>query len=311
MPKKRDNIKIIVSGLDYAGKTSILTALDKKYDFRKEILELKPTIKVEYHQFNFLGNIVNMWDMGGQKMYRELYEKKKDVYFANTDLLVYIIDVQDENRYEESLDYFSIILNYFVENEIEVPIIVSFHKFDPEIRGDENINNNISTLREKILEKFPSFKILFQITSIYDIISIVQLISYGLSVFDNEFFNLSNLFEKYLEILGCTALILFDKNGIIISEFYKDEIDPSIYVELLESIKEHLFLLKRMLEEKYEFDYNFFTLESKLLSYMHKIQYKKYPYYISVIIEETKKELLLDKFPDFIDEVTSIFKKLL
>ena len=49
-------IKIIVSGLDFAGKTSILTALDKKYNFQKEILELKPTIKVDYHKTVFLGS---------------------------------------------------------------------------------------------------------------------------------------------------------------------------------------------------------------------------------------------------------------
>ena len=48
-------IKIIISGLDNAGKTSILTALDKKFDFEKEIMQLKPTVKVEYSASNFLG----------------------------------------------------------------------------------------------------------------------------------------------------------------------------------------------------------------------------------------------------------------
>ncbi|KKN12742.1 hypothetical protein LCGC14_1013490, partial [marine sediment metagenome] len=49
-------LKIIVSGLDNAGKTSILTALDRKYDFQKDIVQLKPTIRVEYHKMNFLKN---------------------------------------------------------------------------------------------------------------------------------------------------------------------------------------------------------------------------------------------------------------
>ena len=31
-----NDLKIILSGLDNAGKTSILTALDKKYDFQKK-----------------------------------------------------------------------------------------------------------------------------------------------------------------------------------------------------------------------------------------------------------------------------------
>ncbi|MFX1258737.1 MAG: ADP-ribosylation factor-like protein, partial [Promethearchaeota archaeon] len=193
-------IKIIVSGLDFAGKTSILTALDKKYDFQKEILELKPTIKVEYHQMTFLGNLCYFWDMGGQKVYRELYKEKQDIYFAGTDLLVYVIDIQDEGRLKESLDYLSVILNYFKKNNMQVPIIVSFHKYDPDIRGNNDYVNRISKLREKILKNHSSFKILFQQTSIYDIISIVQLISYGLSVFDSAFFELSTLMEEYLNI---------------------------------------------------------------------------------------------------------------
>ena len=41
-------IKVIIAGLDNAGKTSILTALNKKYDFHKDIISLTPTIRVEY-----------------------------------------------------------------------------------------------------------------------------------------------------------------------------------------------------------------------------------------------------------------------
>jgi len=300
-------IKIIVSGLDFAGKTSILTALDKKYNFQKEIMELKPTIKVEYHQTVFLGNLCYFWDMGGQEMYLKLYKKRQDVYFAGTDLLVYVIDIQDRDRFEKSLAYLDVILQYFLDNKMDTPIIVSFHKYDPELRGIEEINNNIGELREIIIEKYPTFKILFQQTSIYDIISIVQLISYGLSIFDEKFFELSLLLEDYLvNKFNCNSLILFDINGIIISEFYKDTINSEVYIELLETIKEHLFLLKRMQEEDFKLDYNIFSLGNKLLSYLHKIKFQQESYYISVIIDEKLKENLLEKFPDFIEDVTKI-----
>jgi len=63
------SLKIVLSGLDYAGKTSILTALDKKFDFEKYIAQLKPTIKVEYNKRNFLGYTIYIWDMGGQERY--------------------------------------------------------------------------------------------------------------------------------------------------------------------------------------------------------------------------------------------------
>lgn len=306
-----DTIKIIISGLDYAGKTSILTALDKKFDFRKYIAELKPTIKVEYKKTTFLGLTVYTWDMGGQSKYRDLYQQNKDVYFADTNLLLYIIDIQDEDRFETSLDYLDAILEYFKENDMDVPLIVSFHKFDPGLRGNEVSNNRINELRESIFDKYPTFKILFQQTSIFDIISIIQLISYALSVFDDKFFDLSHLLESYLKTLNCSSLIIFDENGIIISEFYADDIGPDSYIVLLESIKEHLYLLKRMQEEKYESNYNFTAIENSLLSYLHKIEIGGEPFYISVLVKETEKETLLQKFSDFVSEVTGIMNTLL
>ena len=304
-------IKIIISGLDYAGKTSILTALDKKFDFSKYIAELKPTIKVEYHKTSFLGLTVYTWDMGGQEKYRELYKNNQDVYFADTNLLLYIVDILDEDRFKTSLDYLEDILTYFIENEMDVPLIVSFHKFDPEKRGDPELNNRINTLRETIFEKYPTFKILFQQTSIFDIISIIQLISYALSVFDDKFFDLSHLLETYLDVLNCSSLIVFDENGIIISEFYADEIGPDSYIVLLESIKEHLYLLKRMQEEKYESNYNFTTIENNLLSYLHKIEIGGEPFYISVLVEESEKETVLQNFSDFVSEVRKIMETIL
>ncbi|MFX1596948.1 MAG: ADP-ribosylation factor-like protein, partial [Promethearchaeota archaeon] len=165
-------LKIIVSGLDNAGKTSILTALDKKYDFERDIIQLKPTIRVEYHKMNFLRNNAIFWDMGGQETYREIYINYQDVYFDSTDLIIYVIDIQDPDRFDNSLEYLNAILTFFSENEMDVPVIITFHKYDPELRDDEKILANIDKLREKILEEYPNFNILFQRSSIFDIISI-------------------------------------------------------------------------------------------------------------------------------------------
>ncbi|MHA1661210.1 MAG: ADP-ribosylation factor-like protein [Promethearchaeota archaeon] len=303
--------KVIISGLDNAGKTSILTALDKKFDFQKDIMELKPTIRIEYHKTVFLGANIFFWDMGGQKKYREIYKKREDIYFSETDLLIYVIDIQDKKRFEESLDYLNSILAFFVKNKMDVPIIISFHKYDPELKGYPELNENVIELREYIIEKYPSFQFLHQQTSIYDIISIIQLISYGLSIFDHKFFELSLLLEKYLIEFNCSSLIIFDKNGIIISEYYKDEINPELYVQLIELIKEHLFLLKRIQEEDYKEDYNFTSMENNMLSYLHRLEFKKEIFFISVQIKEELKELLLERFSDFLVELTSIIESLL
>ena len=304
-------IKVIISGLDNAGKTSILTALDKKYDFQKDILSLTPTIRIEYHATEFLKNHIIVWDMGGQEKYRKLYQEKQDIYFADTDLLIYVIDIQDPERIETSLMYLDAILQNFKKNKMDVPLIIAFHKFDPEFSGNEGMIEEIESLREHLLKKYPSFKILFQQTSIYDIISIVQLMSYGLSVFDEKFFDLSKLLEKYLILFKSESLILFDKNGIIISEYYKENIEPEIYVELIESIKEHLFLLKRMQEESYETNYALSSIGDELISYLHRIEIHNESLFVSVVIKEKLKELLLEKFSEFMIELTELIESLI
>ena len=304
-------IKIIIAGLDNAGKTSILTALNKKYNFQKDIIALTPTIRVEYQATEFLKNRVVFWDMGGQEKYRKLYQKKQDLYFSDTDLLVYVVDIQDPERIETSLAYMNMILKNFKKHKMDVPLIISFHKFDPEFIGNEQMVEQIEALRKHILKLYPSFRILFQQTSIYDIISIVQLISYGLSVFNEKFFNLSELLEKYLTQFESKSLILFDKNGIILNEYYKDFIEPEIYIELIESIKEHLFLLKRMQEESHETDYSFSSIGDELISYLHRIVVEEESYFVSVVIKEKLKELLLEKFSGFISELIDILKPLI
>ncbi|MFX1327126.1 MAG: ADP-ribosylation factor-like protein [Promethearchaeota archaeon] len=303
-------LKIIVSGLDNAGKTSILTALDKKYDFERDIIQLKPTIRVEYHKMNFLRNNAIFWDMGGQETYREIYINYQDVYFDSTDLIIYVIDIQDPDRFDNSLEYLNAILTFFSENEMDVPVIITFHKYDPELRDDEKILANIDKLREKILEEYPNFNILFQRSSIFDIISIVQLVSYGLSVFDKKFFELSELLEYYIEIFNSQALIVFDRNGIIISEYYS-EIEPNVYVSLLESMKEHLFLLKRMDEEKVEGNFDFASTEGILFSYLLRMKIKNDLFFVSAVLKDIYKDNFFEKFPEFLDELVKILEQLI
>jgi GTPase SAR1 family protein len=304
-------IKVIISGLDNAGKTSILTALNKKYDFQKDVISLTPTIRVEYQATEFLKNRIVFWDMGGQEKYRKMYHDKQELYFADTDLLIYIVDIQDKQRIETSLTYLDAILQYFQRNNMVVPLIISFHKFDPEYSANEGMIEEVESLREHLLRKYPSFKILFQQTSIYDVISIIQLVSYGLSVFDEKFFDLSELLEKYLVQFESESLILFDKNGIILSEYYNDIIEPEIYIELIESIKEHLYLLKRMQEESYETDYALSSIGDELISYLHRIELEDESLFVSVITKEKLKETLLEKFSDFMTELKNILKPLL
>ncbi len=311
MSESKDNfVKIIFSGLDNAGKTSVLTALEKKYNFEKEISELKPTIRVNYQSTKFLGNDVKFWDMGGQSQYRELYKAKAEFYFADTDLLVYLIDIQDKPRLPQSLEYLGEILEFFSDNDMDVPVIVTFHKFDPDLRIDDKLINWVMKLKQKIADDFPDLKILFQQTSIYDIISIVQLVSYGLSLFDEKFFELSELLEKYIGILNCLSLILFDKNGIIISEFYSDNINSDTYIEFLEDVREHLFLLKRMEEENTLMN-DLTDMDGNIISYLYRIEVGNENFFISSLFDRDSKDKFEGEFVNLKDATIAILKEII
>ncbi|TXT53677.1 MAG: Small Arf-related GTPase [Promethearchaeota archaeon] len=304
--------KIIISGLQNAGKTSILTALDKKYDFVKEVLELKPTIKVEYRKTKFLGSPTVFWDMGGQEKYRQLYLSKPEMYFDSSDLLIYVIDIQDSEKYNESLNYLHSVLEYFIDNDIYLPLIITFHKYDPNLRSYDEINENIYMLRDQIKESYPMFNILFQQTSIYDIISIIQLMSYGLSIFDGKFFELSLYMETSLNEFNCYSLILFDAQSVIISEYYNEDIEPNLYEAFLDSIKEHIYLIKRIEENEEEIkdNQNFFTMENELISYLYTLNVHNEKFFVSVILEEDKKDKFLEQYSDFIKKLEDILLSL-
>uniref|UniRef100_A0A1I7UHM9 ADP-ribosylation factor-like protein 5B n=1 Tax=Caenorhabditis tropicalis TaxID=1561998 RepID=A0A1I7UHM9_9PELO len=81
--------KIIVVGLDNAGKTTIL------YNYvTKDQVETKPTIgsnveEVSYRNLDFV-----IWDIGGQESLR----KSWSTYYIQTDVVIVVIDSSDSTR---------------------------------------------------------------------------------------------------------------------------------------------------------------------------------------------------------------------
>jgi len=302
-----NDLKIILSGLDNAGKTSILTALDKKYGFEKKIQKLKPTVRVKYHQTKFLGKNLYFWDMGGQEKYRKLYESKLDVYFDKASLFIYVIDIQDSARYESSIEYLTTLLSYIEENEMDVPLIVAFHKFDPELKDDNAIIKNAQELSDKIM-KLKQLKMLFSQTSIYDIYSILHLVSSALSIFNDNHLKLKELCKNYLKDFNGKSVILFDQNGFIISEYYTDSLDYNTYVELLDSTTEQIILLKKIQEKQHKYDYGFTPISDHSIAYLRKIKFESEIFYVSVLIDEIRKEKLQNKISDFLNDLNGVLK---
>ena len=81
-----------------------------------------PTRRIARDAFRFLGLEFIRMDFGGQSQYREEYLKNPTKYIDGTDLIFYVIDVQDFNRYVETIDYLDQILLYLKEEQEYPPI---------------------------------------------------------------------------------------------------------------------------------------------------------------------------------------------
>lgn len=300
-------IKIIISGLDNAGKTSILTAFTQRYDFEQQILELKPTRKVEYHQTTFLDKNIAFWDMGGQGNYLKMYGDNPDRFFGETNLIIHVIDIQDSARFKLSREYLNKILEYFEQNSIKVPLIVAFHKFDPDLEEDEEMINNAHELATEIM-KIEQLEKLFIQTSIYNVFSIVQLISTALSLFYDQRPKLKGLFEEYLDLLACDSLILFDQNGVIIVDTYSASIDSNLQRKLVDSIKDQIVALKKVQEQQSEVESQFNEINDTCLMYLHQITFKKKVFYLSALIKKAAKQNFVGKSSKFIKRMKKVLK---
>ena len=107
--KKSDKeAKILVLGLDNAGKTTLLKFLSNDSPSKIE----EPT------------KGLNVWDIGGQSAIRTYWEN----YYDRTDALVFVVDSSDDIRLDETTDVFKILL---AEPKLaKIPILVFENKQD-------------------------------------------------------------------------------------------------------------------------------------------------------------------------------------
>ncbi|HMF34918.1 MAG TPA: ADP-ribosylation factor-like protein [Candidatus Lokiarchaeia archaeon] len=285
------NKKFVISGLDNAGKTSLLVALSKKYNFIEEVKQLQPTVRVAYSRTDFLGNTVNFWDMGGQVKFRNQYLKKVDYYFSDVDVLYYVIDIQDFDRFDDSLAYFTSIFNYLTHVNHFVPVVVCFHKFDPEIQTNEDIRCAVDEWQELITERFPDWFFLFAETSIYDIRSIVGAMSVGFNLFVQNFEGMIALYEAFRQRIDGYAVLLYTLGGIIISEAYSEGMTPEMQEAIFTRVRDDLKDIPDQNDESY-IDMGSFD------SFLHKVAIVGNEFYIGVFYPPESA----DKFDEFCSE---------
>ncbi|MHA1297671.1 MAG: ADP-ribosylation factor-like protein, partial [Promethearchaeota archaeon] len=160
--------KILLIGLDNGGKTSILSVLQDKFSIIKSLL---PTRGVKREKLDFFGYPIISWDLGGQIQYREkLYFNRPELFFTEVDLVLYVIDTQDSNRFAESANYYRQVLKTLKELNEFPPIVIVLSKSDQDFRSTQEWQNNVLTIKNKfnqVTSEFEEFNIDFADTTIY------------------------------------------------------------------------------------------------------------------------------------------------
>jgi GTPase SAR1 family protein len=162
-----NSIRIILIGLDNGGKTSILTSL-RGFKNLSAFTSLKPTRGEDWKHFEALNTKYIIYDLGGQKSFRDEYFSNFQRYLIGTKKIIYVIDVQDVNRYSEALAYLDRVIKS-IDLEMGIEFSIFLHKYDPDIEFNQDLNDNvIDDLIRGIKEKIPpEFEYSIYKTSIY------------------------------------------------------------------------------------------------------------------------------------------------
>ena len=123
--RSRNNFKIIILGIQNAGKTTILYRLSIG-----QLVKTTPTIGSNVEEISYNNVKLQAWDLGGQESTRSVW----NVYFVNTDAIIYVIDTHDETYDDSKTQLYKLLQNDALKNAV---ILIYANKQD--LPGAKNV----------------------------------------------------------------------------------------------------------------------------------------------------------------------------
>mmetsp|Transcript_54033 Transcript_54033/g.101357 ORF Transcript_54033/g.101357 Transcript_54033/m.101357 type:complete len:181 (+) Transcript_54033:69-611(+) len=112
-------VRILILGLDNAGKTTILYRLQVD-----EVVQTIPTIGFNVETVQYKNIKFQVWDLGGQTSIRPYWR----CYYPNTNAIIYVVDSADPDRIGDSKEELRLMLE---EEELKgVTLLVLANKQD-------------------------------------------------------------------------------------------------------------------------------------------------------------------------------------
>jgi small GTP-binding protein len=111
--------KILMLGLDNAGKTTILYQMKLN-----ETVHSVPTVGFNVEEVNYRGLQFNVWDIGGQTKLRDLWHH----YYQGSDAVIYVLDSSDEDRIALAKETLESVISH--PEMMNIPVLVLANKMD-------------------------------------------------------------------------------------------------------------------------------------------------------------------------------------
>ncbi|CDK26168.1 unnamed protein product [Kuraishia capsulata CBS 1993] len=142
---KDKEIRVLMLGLDNAGKTTIVKNL-----LSQDLDSISPTMGFSIETLPWKGYTLQVWDIGGQSTLRPFWFN----YFERTDCLIWVIDASSLERLSESFKELADILGE--ERLVGVNLLILVNKMDlaeglqiDQLRDQIATNLNLKALRSE------------------------------------------------------------------------------------------------------------------------------------------------------------------
>ncbi len=243
----KPKMKVVVAGLNYAGKTSLINRLINDINYN-DMINLEPTIGANVEEYQSEKIDLILWDLGGQKDNINEYLESPERFFVQVDVLIFVVDSQDDVRYNEAVKYLNDLTNILAFLNERPYFVVLLNKADSDVVNDPDFQIKVEYLTDKISDVFmkseKSWNFDITPTSIYNFYSsepdiakrIKNLFSKEKSELDSSTI-LPNIEEKLLKILDIN-LNFMDKVVVELSELKRAifRISPSDISQSLFSV---------------------------------------------------------------------------
>jgi len=307
----RRHKKLLMIGLDNGGKTSILAVVQDRFSIIKSLL---PTRGVKREKLDFFGYPIISWDLGGQVQYREkLYFNRPELFFTEADIILYVIDSQDPDRFPEAANYFREVLKVLVELKEKPALLIVLSKSDQDIRKTLQWQQNITTIKNKfnnVLDEFEQFSVDFCDTTVFDRNTIMQMFSIALKKVSDTSEIIENILEDFCTQVAAKASSLVSMDGLIFGSYTSTDTDEMLINNtalLLQTLSNFYNSIGLIREKSIRLDLplNGFTIRGEKLFEYSDLQIAVYLWVLSE--EPEKLEDKIDYFKEQLLPLINLF----